>query len=100
MRSAYLGEPVLVLLDPKDNNGATLAPGWVVRVWERPGTHGGIASQTVNVRAMTDTPDLLWLGSVHLFDERPQPEDLDQMMPHVPGGYGRVAFRNDRMEGF
>lgn len=90
MRPSYVGEQVLVLLDPAQNNGEFEAVAWVSQVWGPPYGYGDRTVQTVNVRVLGDCSEVLWLTSVRLYEERPRPEELAEVHPN---GYRMVAFR-------
>ena len=93
MRRAVVGEPVFVLLDPDQNNGSAVAPAWVVSAWGEPYTVTGRQAQSVNVRVVMDGPDVLWITSIKMFDERPTPEELAALDARNPNGYRTVCWR-------
>lgn len=66
-----VGSPVLVQVDPRQNNGSDVALGFVTKV------HDG-DEQSVNVRVFTDGPDVLWLTSVGVVKSQPKAEDKEQ----------------------
>lgn len=58
-----LGRTVLVPMNPFMNNGATVAPAIVTRVF---------SDTSVNVRVLADSDELEWRKSVTLVDELPE----------------------------
>lgn len=77
MPTPTVGRIVLVPMDPAMNNGATVAPAIITRVW---------SDTTVNVRVLADSQNLLWLTSVTYV------EDLDQVDADAPGRLGRWTW--------
>jgi hypothetical protein len=57
--SPEVGDIVLVLMDPADNNGATEAPAIVTRVWSQ---------TTINARVLADSHVLDWRTSLTYVD--------------------------------
>lgn len=80
-----LGDTVFVAVDPRQNNGSDEAPATVTRIWE---------NDLVNVRVLTDGPDVLWLTSLKLVDSRP--EDDDEDVPRDVSGVARVVYRSPK----
>lgn len=85
MQTANVGDVVHVVVDPRQNNGSDVAPAMVTRVWN---------DELVNVRVLLDGPDVLWLTSVKLFDERPAEDD--ETVGRDTNGVQRAAFRPPR----
>lgn len=59
MQKPSIGRIVLVALDPTMNNGATIAPAVITRVW---------SDTSVNVRVLADSENLLWRTSLTYVD--------------------------------
>lgn len=97
MRPSHVGEQVFVLLDPAQNNGTSTAVAWVSQVWGSPYGQADRIAQTVNVRVLGDSAEVLWLTSIRLYDECPHPEELAALSEFNPMGYGAVAYRHGRL---
>lgn len=82
MSNLQIGDIVFVVVDPRQNNGSDVAPAIVTRVWNE---------NSINVKAVTDGPDNLWLTSIKLVDERP--DEDDPTVGKDASGIQRVAFR-------
>lgn len=54
-----IGRIVIVPVDPAVNNGATLAPAVITRVWN---------NELINVRVLLDSDATPWRTSVRLFE--------------------------------
>lgn len=91
---ASVGRIVHMIVNPTQNNGSTIAPAVITRVWGEPfeGADGLGRRVTVNLRVLLDQADVPWLTSVELFDERPDEEALAAARPHNCRGYSSVAF--------
>lgn len=60
-----VGSIVHVEVPIEGNNGSTVAPGIITRVWN---------DRMVNVRVLLDGPDVRWMTSVTLYDSQ---DDLE-----------------------
>lgn len=90
-----IGLIVHVLVDPAGNNGVDVATGLITRVWtDRHDLDTDDLGERVrvNLRVLGDNPDVLWLTSVDLFDERPDEDALAAANPYNPHGWAQTAF--------
>lgn len=60
MQQPTIGRIVIVPVDPTRNNGSTLAPAIITRVWN---------IELINVKVLLDGPDNDWKTSVRLFPD-------------------------------
>lgn len=93
MYEAHIGDIVHVLLDPAQNNNSDVAAAIVARVWGKPYEYNDVECQTVNVRVLGDSAEVLWLTSIQLFEDRPSNEQLAAWSPLNPKGYRAVAYQ-------
>jgi hypothetical protein len=65
MTTPTIGRIVHVPMDPAENNGSTIAPAVITRVW---------TDTMVNVRILADGPDTPWRTSVAYVEQLPEPD--------------------------
>jgi hypothetical protein len=85
MSKPTVGRIVHVLMDPRENNGADVAPAIITRVWAHESLDSlGLPRYSVNVRVLSDTsanPELR--TSIYLFERRLTEEQLDELYPTI-----------------
>lgn len=67
-KDVAVGDMVLVLSDPRQNNGSEVAPAVVTRVWE--------GTPYVNLKVLLDEHEVHWLTSVTYCDSRPEQSEV------------------------
>ena len=93
MYGSNVGDVVLVLVDPAQNNGSDIAPAVVVRTWGEPYEQNGVERQTANVRVLGDSSEVLWLTSIAIYEDRPSDEQLAAWNQYNPKGWRTVAYQ-------
>lgn len=77
-----VGRIVHVIVSPRENNGADVAPAVITRVWNEQG---------INVRVLLDGPDTPWRTSVPLYESREALEAANAQMV-ISGGVRPPLF--------